>query len=289
MSLIELLVNLNEKDTLMPVLFFASFVAIILVIGVLFILKFALKYFSKKKLGVKFGDKEFSYDGSSDSDEGLERLTRPPVTDTERFASTISSVVNFAIETGYDNCRVRQALYDAQMRKIRGKCELLITNILNEYLENKGQNYEVAKVLVSHAIEKEIVQKLREVCKADRLAEKTKERVVESERPFIDSAFYKVKAELLHLASSLQKGDEILLKALESQERNIEKLITASLDEAYEDAVKYLEEVHDNNQTLHNKVNNVMKTYLESSEREKLPKEWLEDQNMTPPNRVIGE
>lgn len=289
MSLIELLNNLNEKETLMPVLFFASFVAIILVIGVVFILRFALKYFSKKKLGVKFGDKEFSYDGNSDSDEGLESLTRPPITDTERFASTISSVVNFAIETGYDNCRVRQSLYDAQMRKIRGKCELLITNILNEYLENKGQNYEVAKVLVSHAIEKEIVQKLREVCKADRLAEKTKERVVESERPLIDSAFYKVKAELLQLANSLQKGDEILLKALESQERNIEKLITASLDEAYEDAVKYLEEVHDNNQTLHNKVNNVMKTYLESSEREKLPKEWLEDQNMTPPNRVIGE
>ena len=282
-----------NPDKTMSLLVFACFIVFAFLIAVFFLIKQFAKYFSKKKFGLKFGDREINYDGSVSADESP-NSNNPPLVNIEKFASTISTVINYGIETGYNNCIIRQSLYDSQLKIIKNNFELVVTNILNEYLAKKGQNFEFAKVLVNYVIEKEIIEKLKTICKADRMAEKTKERVVEHERAFIESAFSKAKMELLRLVNLTENGkkvyqDDILIKALDEQELSIKRMITSSLEEAYDDAVKFLEEVNDNNQALHNKINIIMKSYLESSEQEKLPKEWLMDQNTTPPNTVVGE
>jgi len=286
-----------NPDKTMSVLVFVSFIGIAALIAAIFLIrmvvKYFVKYFSKKKFGLKLGENEINYDGSISADENP-NSNNPSLTNIEKFASTISTVINYGIETGYNNCIIRQSLYDSQLRIIKNNFELVVTNILNEYLAKKGQNFEFAKVLINYVIEKEIIEKLKTICKADRMAEKTKERVVEHERAFIESAFSKVKMELLRLVNLTENGkrvyqDDILIKALDEQELSIKRMITSSLEEAYDDAVKFLEEVNDNNQALHNKINIIMKSYLESSEQEKLPKEWLMDQNTTPPNTVVGE
>lgn len=280
----------------MPTLIVLSLLLIAIVFIVIRTLKSAAQYLAKKKFSAKLGDKEISYDGS---EEAIEQIVQ--TTPIEKLASTISTVINYAIETGYDNCRIRQSLYESQMRNIRNNFDLIVTSILDDYMMKGGQNYEVAKVLLNHAIDTKIIQHLSSTCKADRMAEKTKERVVEYERSFIDSAFFQVKQEMTRLARSIQKTeesakftfdfqDEILLKALENQEQSLKRQIVNSLESAYDDAVKYLEEVQASNDTLHSKIDKIMKTYLETSEHDKLPKEdWLLDRNTVPPNKVVGE
>ena len=302
MSFLE---KLLDKGLLMPFMILTIVLIILVLFAVGFIAKVVIKTLSKKKFGLKLGDKEFNYDGGEEGEEGGERGSETPtqkvVNNIEKFNSTIVAIVNYSIENGYENCRIRQNLFDSQMRNIEGNIELILTSILNDYLTNKGQNYEVAKVLVKHALDTQVINPMRKICAADRLAERTKEKVIELNRSFVEGAFNHVKLELTRLAQSVQHAegesgvrftyqDDILMTALERQQDSIKRVIVSSLEQAFDDAVKFLEEVHENNKSLNTKVTNSMKQYLETTEEhEKLQKEWLIGSNETPPNRIVGE
>lgn len=292
-QLLNFLQNLLDRGLLIPftIIITVGFLGLIsvLIVG----LKPIIKYFSKKKFGVKLGDKEFQYDGSDD--DILKMNSIPPESQIKKVGSAIVSIVNYSIENGYESCKVRQQLFDIQMHTIHRNFELVTTSILNTYIQNKGKKYDVIKVLLNQALETKVINPLRQICIADRLAEKTKEQVVELERSFIDNAYNDVKLELIRLAQSVHHSegdklvsqDTILLKSLEEHQTLLKKEIIDSLEKAFDAAVKFLNVIYENNKTLNTKITNVVEQLLENNED--LPTDWLIGSNTTPPVDILGD
>lgn len=259
-----------------------------------------ISFLMTRRIGVKLGDKEINLNDPTDNTQSgskpvegsnpLEKVIPATPQNTTKFFSTITQVVNYSIENGYANCKKRHDLFDSQMSQIRNHFDMLTTFVLDEYQRLGGQNLELIKIILRCAIEDHIVSPLRHICIQDRLAEKSKDQVIELNRSFINTAYSKVRQDIQGLADHDSSSCvDKLLDAIDRQKDLFKREIVDCLDFAHSEAENYLAEVHENNKSLDGKINNTLKVYFEDpSVHEVLPTTWISDQSGVPPNNVIG-
>lgn len=260
-------------------------ILVITLVGVLILLA---------KRAKKLGPLDFSEDENSKTDtssnEGEEAAN------VTKFFSTINQVVNFSIQAGYSNSEKRQHLFDAQMSQIKDNFDMLLTFILESYQSRCSGDTSIVRVLIKYCLEKIVLSGLRHICVQDRLAEKTKDAVIEQNRPFISTSYPKVRQELQSLLATIDsEGKKVsfsskdVLESLDDRKELFKKTIVDSLEFAHDEAVKYLKEVHENNQSFNAKINNALKVYFTDTRvHELMPNTWIEDQSIIPPNSVAG-
>ena len=277
---------LNHPVLVATLLAFAGILLLTLAVGIIILARRA------KKLGpVTFEEDKPSKDtipSNNNNDDDAANVTK--------FFSTINQVVNFSIQAGYANSEKRQHLFDAQMSQIKDNFDMLLTFILESYQEKCHGDASIVRVLVKYCLEKIVLSGLRHICVQDRLAEKTKDAVIEQNRPFISTSYPKVRQELQSLLATVSSeggkasfSSEAILASLDDRKELFKKTIVDSLEFAHDEAVKYLHEVHENNQSFNLKINNALKVYFTDTRiHELMPSTWIEDQSTIPPNSVAG-
>ena len=278
---------LQQSPTLIVVIFtLIAAVLISLSFAAISIVKLVIKHKVELQLGknVKINGKD-SKEGEADSEE---ETTSVGEEDLQTFISTLSMVIDYSVESGHNSSLRRQKLYDAQMTYIIDKFETIRTAIITAYTDKTGSTPPVLlPLLLKQSFEEALIEKLRKICQADKLAEKTREVVVENNRALIEGAFGKIEYNLRNYIESLKstlKAD-ILLKCLRDQQETVKKAIVSSLEYAYDEAVSAMEALRHEKKEYNDKVNNALKSYFR---KENLYKELPECWNDTlPPNSVV--
>lgn len=297
-QLSNLQVILNFAETNTGLFIFLCILTIISVFTLFFALYRLAFYIAKKFKGFKLGDKELKCSDDSGNPGTSEAAPESnKETNIAKFTSTIATIIQYSINTGYENSKKRQELFDMQMSHIRESFDIVQTYVIQGYIKQQGTNVDIVKALLNHCIEKTVILQFRHICIADRLAEKTKDGIIEINRNFIDSAFTNLWVELNNLLDytdsskdknkSLLFSEDILLKSLEDQKETFKKMIIGSLEYAYDLAVKFLNEVQENNKVLDDKIQNLLSIHFEG-EVEELQRSWLDPNSATPPNNVVG-
>lgn len=286
-STLQIITNFAEHNTVLFI-FVCTLIFLVFALCLFFLAKagvFLAKRINKLKLGgneIQLGE-----DGKPIEDQKSENYTK--------FASTISAIIQYSINTGYENSQKRQELFDVQMTHAKENFDIIQTAIIENYISEGGQNVEIAKTLLHHVINKVIILRFRSICVADRLAEKTKEGIIELNRNFIDSAYTDVWIELKNLINytikteknNTEYSDQLLLDSLKQQKDSIKKMITNSLEYAHTQALNFLTEIQECNKQLNDKIQNLLNIHFEGT-AEKFQQSWVSESVAIPPNSVVG-
>lgn len=275
-----------------PGLFIFTMLILLAVVGFICfgLYKLIIFFVKKADFEVKAGDKGFKLKGKDDS------TTAGPVQEPfhfEKFYSTLSTIIQYSVDTGYENSKKRQELFDNQMAKIRDNSDVIQTFIIEGYISKGGTNVDIARALLYYCFREKVVAPFRQICVADRLAEKTKEEIVNNNRNFIDTAYHNLWIELQNLLNYSKENSslssDILIECLKEQKDYFKKMLISSLEYAYDEAVKCLKEVHNNNNVLDDKIKNVLKIHFDKTvNSEDLPETLIDEDLIMPPNNVVG-
>jgi len=272
-----------------PGLFIFIMLILLAVVGVICfgLYKLIIFFVKKADFEVKAGDKGFKLKGKDDSAPAQEPFH------FEKFYSTLSTIIQYSVDTGYENSKKRQELFDSQMAKIRDNSDVIQTFIIEGYISKGGTNVDIARVLLYYCFREKVVAPFRQICVADRLAEKTKEEIVNNNRNFIDTAYHNLWIELQNLLNYSKENSslssDILIECLREQKDYFKKMLISSLEYAYDEAVKCLKEVHNNNDVLDDKIKNVLKIHFDKTvNSEDLPETLIDEDLIMPPNNVVG-
>ena len=275
-----------------PGLFIFTMLILLVAVGLICfgVYKLIIFFVKKADFEVKAGDKGFKLKGRGD--EGP-HPTESETIHFEKFYSTLSTIIQYSVDTGYENSKKRQELFDNQMNKIKDNSDVIQTFIIEGYISKGGTNVEIARALLYYCFREKVIAPFRQICIADRLAEKTKEEIVNNNRNFIDTAYHNLWIELQNLInySSENSGftSNILVDCLKEQKDYFKKMLVNSLEYAYDEAVKCLKEVHNNNDVLDDKIKNVLKIHFDkTSESEGFPETLIDEDLIMPPNNVVG-
>lgn len=275
-----------------PGLFIFTMLVLLAVVGLICfgIYKLIIFFVKKADFEVKAGDKGFKLKGRDDN------ANAGPVQEPihfEKFYSTLSTIIQYSIDTGYENSKKRQELFDSQMNKIRDNSDVIQTFIIEGYISKGGTNVEIARALLYYCFREKVIAPFRQICIADRLAEKTKEEIVNNNRNFIDTAYHNLWIELQNLlnysSENSSLSSNVLIECLKEQKDYFKKMLVNSLEYAYDEAVKCLKEVHNNNDVLDDKIKNVLKIHFDKNvNSEDLPETLIDEDLIMPPNSVVG-
>ena len=275
-----------------PGLFIFTMLVLLAVVGLICfgLYKLIIFFVKKADFEVKAGDKGFKLKGKDDS------ATAVPIQEPfhfEKFYSTLSTIIQYSVDTGYENSKKRQELFDSQMAKIRDNSDVIQTFIIEGYISKGGTNVDIARALLYYCFREKVVAPFRQICVADRLAEKTKEEIVNNNRNFIDTAYHNLWIELQNLLNYSKENSslssDILIECLKEQKDYFKKMLISSLEYAYDEAVKCLKEVHNNNDVLDDKIKNVLKIHFDKTvNSEDLPETLIDEDLIMPPNNVVG-
>lgn len=275
-----------------PGLFIFTMLVLLAVVGLICfgIYKLIIFFVKKADFEVKAGDKGFKLKGRDDN------ATAGPVQEPihfEKLYSTLSTIIQYSIDTGYENSKKRQELFDSQMNKIRDNSDVIQTFIIEGYISKGGTNVEITRALLYYCFREKVIAPFRQICIADRLAEKTKEEIVNNNRNFIDTAYHNLWIELQNLlnysSENSSLSSNILIECLKEQKDYFKKTLVNSLEYAYDEAVKCLKEVHNNNDVLDDKIKNVLKIHFDKTvNSEDLPETLIDEDLIMPPNSVVG-
>lgn len=275
-----------------PGLFIFTMLILLAVVGFICfgLYKLIIFFVKKADFEVKAGDKGFKLKGKDDS------ATASPAQEPfhfEKFYSTLSTIIQYSVDTGYENSKKRQELFDNQMAKIRDNSDVIQTFIIEGYISKGGTNVDIARALLYYCFREKVVAPFRQICVADRLAEKTKEEIVNNNRNFIDTAYHNLWIELQNLLNYSKENSslssDILIECLKEQKDYFKKMLISSLEYAYDEAVKCLKEVHNNNNVLDDKIKNVLKIHFDKTvNSEDLPETLIDEDLIMPPNNVVG-
>ena len=275
-----------------PGLFIFTMLVLLAVVGLICfgLYKLIIFFVKKADFEVKAGDKGFKLKGKDDS------ATAAPIQEPfhfEKFYSTLSTIIQYSVDTGYENSKKRQELFDSQMAKIRDNSDVIQTFIIEGYISKGGTNVDIARALLYYCFREKVVAPFRQICVADRLAEKTKEEIVNNNRNFIDTAYHNLWIELQNLLNYSKENSslssDILIECLKEQKDYFKKMLISSLEYAYDEAVKCLKEVHNNNDVLDDKIKNVLKIHFDKTvNSEDLPETLIDEDLIMPPNNIVG-
>ena len=304
-SFLNKLVDSNQTGLLILTLILLTIFALGTIASIVFLIKFII---SKAKLGIKIGDKELnlnksgsekkSFDSSKTND--FEILKKDE--NIQNFISVTTTIISFSIENGHETSLKRQKLFDCQLSIIKRAFDILQMLILTDYIKKSNSgSYELVSLLLKQAFEIRITSVLEDICRADKLAEKTKESLIGLNRAFIDTAYNHVCFELQKISKTFINESEIdnakiltecmenLLACIEIHKDSISKSIISTLERVYEEAILFMEDIQECNEHLNSKINTVLKAYFDNTELFKeLPNEWINTASSLPPVEVVG-
>lgn len=281
----QFLITLIDKELYGLVLFIAILFTV-LGLAAIFALYKLLKLIVHKKPKVKYKDAEIGFGNEDSESNNTEKLNSSNILKTKYIIHTI---VTESVDTGYQNCRKRQELFDSQMHNMRDQLNLLHVSILRDYDEKQpGTTHDLAAIALKTSFEKAIAVPLRDTFVADRLAELGQDELIEKHRPLIESAFSEVKQDLVKRLQYAPLNDikESLVQALESYEMDFKKIIVEILTFAWKEAKKFLDEVGLQNNQLTDKINRLLEGYAEVGQD--LPESWISSESATPPADLVG-
>lgn len=271
------------------------FIGIIIIVpAALFILYKVLSKIHIKKL--KIGNSEVEIDGNSKNVENSNKIgSSVKTTDMPTFISTLQQIIDYSVENGNQASLKRQQLYDSQMRYIRDKFENIKTLIEFEYTEVSAKTQPIVSVLLKYCFNITIIEKLEHICRADKLIEREKSKLIEEHRSLIDGAYASLINELKkYVTKSTDKGDfgltfvdESLFELLNKRKNDISEAITDCLQHSWDEANNYFEELKEVRKQLSENVTKALKSYLDSEQHELIPTEWY-NYDKLPPNEVVG-
>lgn len=266
---------------------------LVLISAGLFILYRVLSRVHIKKL--KIGNNEVEMDGTSKNSNTPAIPNPVKTTDMPTFISTLQQIIDYSVENGNQASLKRQQLYDSQMRFIRDKFENIKTLIEFEYSEVSSKTQPIVTVLLKYCFNTTIVEKLEHICRADKLIERDKSKLVEEHRSLIDGAYASLINELKKYVTKSTESDgfgltfvdESLFELLNKRKNDISEAITDCLQHSWDEANNYFEELKEVRKQLSENVTKALKSYLDSEQHELIPTEWY-DYDKLPPNEIVG-
>lgn len=217
-------------------------------------------------------------------------------TDMLTFNSVVQQIIDYSVENGNQASLKRQQLYDSQMRYIKDRFDGLTTAILFEYSHSVSKASYILDVIWNLSLHNTIINKLENICRADKLVERSKDKLIEEHRSLIENSYPSLVMDLKKYLTkdtndsngiSLSFIDEGLLETLDRHKIDISAAITDCLEHSWEEANSYFEELKELRKQLSNNVTNALKSYLPSDQHSMLPTEWY-DYDKLPPNEIVG-
>lgn len=269
------------------------FIIVFLIIaGGLFVI---YQIFSRSKMKkLKIGNNEVEFGG--DKTTNIQAAAMPTSkTDMPTFISTLQQIIDYSVENGNQASLKRQQLYDSQMRYIKDKFDYIKSIIEYEYVDSGLKSSLVVNVLINYCFNVAIIEKLEHICKADKLIERDKSKLIEEHRSLINGAYNSLILELKkYITKSSNDGtlqisfiDEHLFGIVEKSKDSIAEAITDCLQHSWDEANSYFNELKELRRQLSNNVTNTLKSYLSSDQHEMIPTEWY-DYDKLPPNEIVG-
>lgn len=302
---LEIILNFASKNQGLFMFIVAMISLAIGLVGFL-IYKLVIFFVRKAKLDVGFGDKRLklntddSNDQNDSSDSTLNQTLDTKINSNNliRLTSTISAIVTDAVDNGYKKSEKRENLFKVQMNKIEESFDTAQAYIIEEYIKSGGANVEVAKALLSYSLRKHVITPYRHIMEADGLVQKTKDGVIEANRNFIDSCYMHVYIEFKNFTNysttgkpdnlTLTFSDEVLLKCLEHQKDIFRKLLVDSLEFAYDEELRYIEEIAVLGKALDDKITKLLSIHLNAASEDIGSKSWVSPSAATPPKSITG-
>lgn len=217
-------------------------------------------------------------------------------TDMMTFNSVVQQIIDYSVENGNQASLKRQQLYDSQMRYIKDRFDALTSSVLFEYSHIAKKSSHILDMLWNVCLRKAVIERLESICRADKLVERTKDKLIEEHRTLIDSSYQALIRELSNYLTksdtsadglSLSFADESLSEIVERHKSELSNAITDCLEHCWEEANSYFEELKELRRQLSSNVTNALKSYLPSDQHALIPDQWY-DYDKLPPNEIVG-
>lgn len=287
--MIELLGKLIDAGQYTPVTIIFLIIFFIIIFGALIIYQI-VKKLSFKKFKGKIAGQEFELGGDEDNPKEVIEIKS---TDMLTFSSVVQQIIDYSVDNGNQASLKRQQLYDSQMRYIKDRFEGITTQILFEYNNIEGSP-SLIEVIWNTCLRNAILNKLEVICKADRLVERTKDKLIEEHRVLIDNSYQSIIREFqkysiknINKELKITFQDDNLLDIIEKHKVDLSSAITDCLSHSWDEANSYFEELKELRKQLSNNITNALKSYFPSEQHKLIPTKWY-DYDKLPPNEVVG-
>lgn len=289
--MIELLGKLIDAGQYSAVTIIFLIIFFVIIFGAFIIYQF-VKKLSFKKLKGKIAGQEYEFSGD-EGDNNPKEVIEIKSTDMLTFSSVVQQIIDYSVDNGNQASLKRQQLYDSQMRYIKDRFEGITTQIIFEY-NNIESASSLIEVIWNTCLRNAILNKLEAICKADRLVERTKDKLIEEHRVLIDNSYqsiirefqkYSIKNINKELKITFQANS--LLEVIEKHKVDLSSAITDCLSHSWDEANSYFEEIKELRKQLSNNITNALKSYFPSDQHCLIPTKWY-DYDKLPPNEVVG-
>ena len=266
---------------------------------------FIKKWKGNIKARAKIGNNEVSFGGDVDSSNGSSnkdfeqtsvaipangKINASDQTSTRRIIHLITEIVQLAEDIAWKKTRCRQELYDQQMKEVSFKLESFRNHVMLDYANtNKDSNNNDIVILILNSLFKEHIEsRFESIFKADKLAESTKEKILEANRGYFNDFDTQIISSLKTKYGSCTSLDiNSIVDAIIKNKDLLRENAAAILDKCYDMDTKYVESTNNlNREDLAQRVERLINTY-DISLNEELIKQhtWS---NKSAPNDVIG-
>lgn len=267
-------------------------------VGIYFLAKFLVKRYRKVKLP---GGGELTADGEEIKKQEIpqeltsnKEINKIIQNNNKQLIKTLATIINFSVQSGFDRSVKRQELFSRQLQFAHIRLDVIKNSIINEYLKepNASSYIKIIEVFLDYIFQECAYVKLEGIFKADRLIEKTKDALVESNRFFIEN----VATNMVHKAIGLQQTkvsmenlsvsyfDDRLANLIDAKSSETKRAITDIIEKAYDIALEEMDKMNELHNDLTEKINNALLSYL--GDEQDLPPSW---NDTLPPNDIIGD
>lgn len=254
---------------------------ITLIVAILFLIL-------KGKFKAKIAGQEFAVN-DDDSEPDKKPLINSENKSNSSFIDVLSVIISDSVDVGYRKSTKRQELFDTQIKHTYSHINGIISKLISEYIKlyPKG-DVNMIQLILNHLFDIFIINHLRSIFQEDKLAEKSKEQILEMNRSIIQNPPSQIIVELTKFIKSntTTNIDTEFCLCIEKYSEDIKDAIKNSLISGYEDALLFLQEVEKIQIEFSKHITNMLASYDPSIKQHKnLPQSW---ELSFPPNSIVG-
>lgn len=205
------------------------------------------------------------------------------------FINMLTVIIESSVESGYKRSVKRQELFDVQIKNAKSRLNFVITQILNDYIKAypKG-NFNTVQIVLADIFDRVIINELEAIFRQDKLAEKSKEQILEINRSFINSSASTLLLEIGKFINNRTQVnfDNSLYEIIYKYSDEIKAAVTSGLEDAYRDSLLFLNDVVKIKEEFTSTITSILTSYDPGiQKRENFPKSWNDSM---PPNSIVG-
>lgn len=218
------------------------------------------------------------------------RIDASDQNNTKRIIHLITEIVQMAEDIAWKKTKCRQELYDQQMKEVSFKLDSFRNHVMLDYasMNENSSNNDIVLLILNSLLKEHIESKFDSIFKADKLAESTKEKVLEANRGYFNDFDTQLISNLKTKYGSCTAIDiKSFTEAIVKNKDLLKENSAAALDKCYDLDAKYVEDTNNlNKEDLAQRIARLINTY-DISLNEELIKQhtWS---NKSAPNDVIG-